>query len=312
MALALRLSICFPAGKEALAWQAELQRLLPSAAVDIWQAQTTNEQADYAVVWQPSQAFLDAQTQLKAIFNAGAGVDALLKLRLPAAPLVRLEDAGMGTQMAQYVAHAVLHHFRRFDVYAAHASHGQWSQHGPRREADFPIGIMGYGVLGKAIAHALTALGFTVHAWARSAAQNATIPVFHGAAQLPNFLARTRLLVCALPLTPETRHIVCRDTLAQLLPKAYFINIARGGHVNEADLLAALASGTLAGATLDVCENEPAGADHPFWQHPLIRLTPHISAVTLRQDAMAQIVGKIAALESGSPISGVVDLAKSY
>lgn len=310
----MHISIAFPPGKEAFAWQAELQRVLPAAKINVWSAeQPSAEPADYAIVWQPSQRFLDGNAQLKAIFNAGAGVDALLKLQLPAGtPLVRLEDAGMGVQMAQYVAHAVLHHFRRFDVYASHAQRSEWVPHGPRSEADFPIGILGYGVLGKAIAAALGALGFTVHAWARSAKEGAEIPVFHGDAQLPAFLARTRVLVCALPLTPQTRHIVRAETLAQLLPKAYVINIARGGHVHEADLLAALDAGTLAGATLDVCDAEPAGADHPFWAHPKVRLTPHISAVTLRQDAIAQIVGKIAALERGKAISGVIDWAKSY
>jgi glyoxylate/hydroxypyruvate reductase A len=214
--------------------------------------------------------------------------------------------------MAQYVVHAVLTYFRQFDVYAAQAAAGQWAPKGPRRYEDYPIGLLGYGTLGKAIAAALTAVGFQVHAWARSEHVGAGVPVFAGDAALPAFLAKTRILVCVLPLTPHTRGIVNASLLAQLQPKAYFINAARGGHLVEADLLAALNDGTLAGATLDVCIDEPAKPDHPFWQHPKITLTPHIAATTLREDSVAQIAQKIQALERSEAISGVIHNERGY
>jgi glyoxylate/hydroxypyruvate reductase A len=311
----MKIVICFPLSldnKEAIRWQSDLQEKLPVATVELWQADSTS-QADYAIVWRASQAFFDSQKTLKAIFNAGAGVDALQTLRLPAGvPLIRLEDAGMGLQMAQYVVHAVLTYFRQFDVYAAQAAAGQWSPKAPRRYEDYPIGLLGYGTLGKSIAQALTSLGFKVHAWARSEHVDANIRVFAGDAALPEFLAATRILVCVLPLTPQTQGIVNAALLVQLQPKAYFINAARGGHVMEADLINALNDGTLVGVTTDVCIDEPARPDHPFWYHPRLTLTPHIAATTLREDSVAQIAHKIQSLERGEPISGVIHNARGY
>lgn len=314
----MNILICFPPSPEATRWQTDIQRALPHATVALWQPDDAAQgkptlQADFAIVWRAPQAFFDSQKQLKAIFNAGAGVDALHALELPVGvPLVRLEDAGMGLQMAQYVAHAVLTYFRQFDVYAAQAKAGQWQAKAPRRYQDYPIGLLGYGTLGKAIATALTSLGFIVHAWARSEHAVAVVPVFAGADALPDFLAKTRILVCVLPLTAQTQGIVNAAMLAQLLPKAYFINAARGGHVVEADLIAALNDGTLAGATTDVCIDEPAKPDHPFWQQANLTMTPHIAATTLREDSVAQIVGKIHALAKGEPISGVIQTDRGY
>jgi glyoxylate/hydroxypyruvate reductase len=308
----MNILICFPPNESTARWQSDLQQALPRATIQAWQAGSA-WQADYAIVWQAPQQFFDEQTQLKAIFNAGAGVDALQALRLPAGvPLIRLVDAGMGAQMAQYVAHAVITYFREFDVYAKHAAKAQWSPRAPRHHSDYPIGIMGYGVLGQAIATALTALGFKVHAWARSEHAQAAVTVHVGDNGLAAFLSATRVLVCVLPLTPQTRGIVNQALLSQLKANAYFINVGRGGHVIEADLLSALDDGTLAGATLDVCQNEPAQSNHPFWQHPKVTLTPHIAATTLRQDAIAQIADKIIALSKHQAVSGVVDAARKY
>ena len=308
----MNIVICFPKEQEASRWQADLQQHLPHATIALWQPSCTF-QADYAIVWRATQAFFDSQTQLKAIFNAGAGVDALLALKVPAhIPIVRLEDAGMGAQMAQYVAHAALKHVRQFDVYAHSASLATWQPKAPQRMADFPIGIMGYGVLGQAIASGLIGLGFTVHAWARRAALSASIPVYAGEQGLPTFLAATRILVCVLPLTPHTQGLVNHALLKQLRPKAYFINVARGEHVNETDLLTALSDGTLAGATLDVCTHEPAGQDHPFWKQSNLTLTPHIAAASLRQESIAQIAQKLLALASGESVSGVINTACGY
>jgi glyoxylate/hydroxypyruvate reductase len=311
----MKIVICFPPSpdnREARRWQNDLQQALPSATVDLWDGLSAL-QADYAIVWRAPQAFFDSQKNLKAIFNAGAGVDALLPLKLPnGVPLVRLEDAGMGLQMAQYVVHTVLTFFRQFDVYTAQAAEGQWAPKAPRRYEDYPIGLLGYGALGKAIALALTSLGFKVHAWARSEHTAANVRVFAGDAALSEFLAATRILVCVLPLTPPTKGIVNASLLAQLRSEAYFINVARGGHVVEADLLAALDRGLLAGATTDVCIDEPAKPEHPFWQHPKLTLTPHIAATTLREDSVAQIAHKIQSLERGEPISGMIQKERGY
>ncbi|MGH6625178.1 MAG: 2-hydroxyacid dehydrogenase, partial [Burkholderiaceae bacterium] len=269
--------------------------------------------ADHAVVWSPPQQFLDEQPQLKAIFNIGAGVDALMKLRLPREALVvRLDDAGMSVQMAEYVCHAVIRHFREFDGYEADVKAGKWSYRKPRSRADFPVGIMGLGVLGERVVRALQAFEFPLRGWSRSPKVLAGVQCFAGEQQFNEFLAATRILVCLLPLTPDTRDIMRRDSLSRLQSGGYVINVARGAHLVDEDLIALLDSGQLAGATLDVFRTEPLPAGHPFWTHPKIAVTPHTSARTLREESIAQIAGKIAALERGEPIAGIVNAARGY
>lgn len=309
--MTIRISCSFPTVNEAALWVDVLRRALPSAAVDAWTEAAVA--ADYAVVWQPSQAFLDAQPGVKAIFNTGSGVDALLESRLPAgAALIRLEDAGLAEQMSDYVTHAVLHHFRQFDSYEAHARAGKWAKCEPREKSDFPVGIMGFGILGQAAATALRSLGFEVSVWARSPRQTDDIRLFVGDRALDEFLAASRILVCLLPLTSATRGILCKAAFEKLQPNAYVINPARGGHLVHDDLLAAIRDGRIAGATLDVFDREPLPQDHPFWREPRIRITPHISASRLRGPVAAQIAGKIADLEAGKPVTGVIDRGKEY
>lgn len=292
-------------------WLAGLRAALRGASVEPWTPGATP--ADHAVVWAPPQQFFDEQPQLKGIFNIGAGVDALLKLRLPPqATVVRLDDAGMAVQMAEYVCHAVIRHFREFDGYEADMRAGQWSYREPRQRADFTVGVMGLGVLGQRVARALQTFEFPVNGWSRGAKAMAGVRGFAGAAQFDDFLRATQVLVNLLPLTPDTRDILCRDTLSQLRPGGYLINVARGVHLVDEDLIALLDSGHLAGATLDVFRTEPLPTGHPFWCHPRISLTPHTSARTLRAQSIAQIAGKIKALESGDPLAGVVDTVRGY
>ena len=324
-------------------WLQGLRAALPGADVSLWAPGASA--ADYAVVWAPPQQFFDEQAQLKAVFNIGAGVDALLKLHLPPqALIVRLDDAGMSVQMAEYVCHAVIRHFREFDAYEADTRNGKWSFRKPQERADFPVGVMGLGVLGQRVARSLAQFEFPVNGWSRSPrvpgdwvtersapcpppalrapplpAQNALSPshmegvkCFSGAEGFKDFLAASRVLVCLLPLTPDTRDIMNHEHLSRLLPGGYVINVARGAHLVEEDLVALLGSGHLAGATLDVFRTEPLPADHPFWKHPKITITPHTSARTLRSESIAQIAGKIRALQRGDALAGVVDRAQGY
>jgi len=292
-------------------WLAALRTALPQAQIEVWAPGAGP--ADYAVVWAPPQQFLDEQPQLKALFNIGAGVDALTQLRLPpGTKLVRLDDAGMSVQMAEYVTHALIRHFREFDVYAADVTQGKWSFRKPRLREDFPVGIMGLGVLGQRVARAVQAFEFPVRGWSRSPKELPGVRCYAGEAQFAEFLAETRVLVCLLPLTEDTRGIMNRETLAQLRPGGYVINVARGAHLVEEDLIPLLDSGHLAGAALDVFRQEPLPAGHPFWRHPKIMLTPHTAARTLRDESVAQIAGKIARLERGEAIAGIVDPSKGY
>jgi glyoxylate/hydroxypyruvate reductase A len=292
-------------------WLAALRAALPQASIEVWAPGAPP--GDYAVVWAPPQAFLDEQPQLKALFNLGAGVDALTKLKFsPATKLVRLDDAGMSVQMAEYVTHALIRHFREFDAYAADVAQGKWSFRKPRLREDFPVGIMGLGVLGQRVARAVQAFEFPVLGWSRSARQVEGVRCYAGADQFQAFLAETRVLVCLLPLTEETRGIMNRQTLSLLRPGGYVINVARGGHLVEEDLMPLLDSGQLAGSALDVFREEPLPAGHPFWRHPKITITPHTAARTLRDESVAQIAGKILRLERGESIAGIVDPTKGY
>jgi glyoxylate/hydroxypyruvate reductase len=292
-------------------WLAGLSAALPGAHISAWEPGAPL--AEHAVVWAPPQAFFDEQTQLKGVFNIGAGVDALLKVRLPAqATVVRLDDAGMSVQMAEYVCHAVIRHFRELDGYEVDARQGRWSYRKPRRRAEFAVGVMGLGVLGARVAQALRGFEFPVNGWSRSARAIEGVQGYAGEAQLDDFLRASTVLVNLLPLTPATQDIMRLETLSKLKPGAYVINVARGAHLVEDDLIALLDSGHLAGATLDVFRTEPLAPAHPFWQHPKITITPHTSARTLRDESIAQIAGKILALERGEPIAGVVDVVRGY
>jgi glyoxylate/hydroxypyruvate reductase A len=293
------------------AWVQGVQQALPQAHVSVWVPGAP--QADHAIVWAPPQQFIDEQAGLKTLFNIGAGVDALLKLKLPPSlKVVRLDDAGMSVQMAEFVCHAVIRHFRELDIYDADVQTGRWSYRKPRSRADFSVGVMGLGVLGERVAKALQVFEFPVNGFSRSPKSLPGVQCFSGDQGLAGFLAATRVLVNLMPLTPETENMLNHTTLSQLQPSGYVINVARGKHLVDEDLIALIDSGHLAGATLDVFRTEPLPAEHAFWKHPKITVTPHTSARTLREESIAQIVGKIQALQRGESINGVVDHQRGY
>ncbi|VTU40614.1 Glyoxylate/hydroxypyruvate reductase A [Variovorax sp. PBS-H4] len=308
----MRITVCLTDNRPD-AWIEGLRAALPGADVQNWVSGAP--QADHAVVWAPPQTFIDEQPRLRGIFNVGAGVDALLKLRLPPRTMVvRLDDAGMSVQMAEYVCHALIRHFREFDAYEADAREARWSFRKPREREDFPVGVMGLGVLGERVAKAVAQFEFPVNGWSRSPKAIEGLRCFAGEAEFDAFLSATRVLVNLLPLTEATRGILNRETLSRLngQPGGYLINVARGAHLVEADLIPLLDGGPLAGATLDVFEVEPLPADHPFWRHPKITVTPHGSARTVRGATIAQIAGKILAIERGEPVAGVVERERGY
>jgi glyoxylate/hydroxypyruvate reductase A len=218
----------------------------------------------------------------------------------------------MAVQMAEFVSDAVIRHFREFGAYEKEEAQGRWAFRKPRERKDFPVGIMGLGVLGERVAKSLAHFEFPVRGWSRSPKQLEGVECFAGASQFDDFLRGTRVLVCLLPLTPDTTGIMNRDTLGKLMPGGYVVNVARGGHLVDEDLIALVDSGHLAGAALDVFRTEPLPPEHPFWRHPKITVTPHTSARTLRDETIAQIAGKMRALERGEPVAGVVDVQRGY
>lgn len=298
-------------------WVASLQQHLPEAKIALYPERHAAP-ADYAVCWKPPVGFFAGQTQIKAVFNIAAGVDFILahpemqERHLRSVPIVRLGDAGMAAQMEEYVLAAALRWQRKLDSYAAQQRAGVWNMLGPKKRDRVTVGVLGLGVLGAYVAQAMKRFGFSAAGWSRNAKQIDGVDCHHGAAGLRNFLARTNVLVCLLPLTESTRGILNRAHLAQLPQGAHLVNIGRGPHLVEEDLLALLDAGHLGGATLDVFPEEPLPVASRLWKHPKVLVTPHISASTLREDSMAQIAQKIRAFEAGEALTDVVDRAKGY
>ncbi len=292
--------------------RAPLAARLPHAQIHVWPDAPAS--VDYAIVWRPPAALFGHTRITGALFNYGAGVDGLVDLpTLPeGVPVFRLEDAGMAGQMSEYVLAAVLRAWRSFDAYAQRQREAIWQREPLLEHANFRVGILGMGVLGRAVADVLTSHGFAVDGWARTARAHAGVTLFCGNDALPAFLARPRVLVCLLPLTPATQDLVDRNVLGGLPRGAHFINVARGAIVVDADLIAALDAGQLASATLDVFREEPLPPSHPFWHHPRISITPHVSAVTLAEPSVAQIAARIERLEQGVAVGGAVDVSRGY
>lgn len=298
-------------------WVNALRDTLPDARVRVW-APGDNAPADYALVWHPPVEMLEGR-KLKAVFALGAGVDAILgqlkahpQMLDAAVPLFRLEDTGMAQQMQEYAVSQVLHWFRRFDDYQALKGEAKWQPLEEYAHEDFTVGILGAGVLGAKVAEALLKWGFPLRCWSRSRKDLPDVTSFAGAQELGEFLQGTRVLINLLPNTPETAGIIDRSLLAQLEEGSYLLNLARGVHLVEADLLQALESGKVKGAMLDVFREEPLPADNPLWAHPRVAITPHIAAVTRPQEAITYICRTIRQLERGEPVSGRVDRARGY
>jgi len=309
----MNITICCP-GQPAQPWVDALSAALPQARVTAWQE--GDAPADYAVVWAPPPAFLHSQTRLKALLAMGAGIDKLLQIPLPAGvPVVRLQDAGMAQQMVTYIVQGVLRHVRQFDVYAQQQQQGLWRPLPvkPADEAPTRVGVLGLGALGMPVARALQQLGCEVHGWRRSAGPELKGITQHcGPEGLATCLQHSQVLVNMLPLTPHTQDLLNRTTLMQLPQGAYLINVARGAHVVDEDLLTLIDEGHLSGALLDVFRTEPLPSKHTFWTNPKITVTPHISARTLVGPSVQHMVRNILAIEGGQAPQGTVDALQGY
>jgi glyoxylate/hydroxypyruvate reductase len=272
----------------------------------------------YAAVWKPNPGELAAFPNLRVIFNLGAGVDALLADgRLPKVPLVRVAVADLTERMTEYVVlHVLMHHRQELYLRASQRAK-RWAPKYQWPASAISVGIMGLGTLGLNAALALRHLGFRVSGWSSSPKNIESIESFHGKAGLDAFLARTDILVCLLPLTPETRHILNKATFAKLnrtssLGAPVLINAGRGGLQNEDDILQCLDDGTLGAASLDVYAQEPLPAESPLWTHPKIVMTPHNAADTDADEISKYVALQIERFEAGGALENIVDLARGY
>ena len=297
-------------------WTAAIKAELPDLDCRVWPDGTGDaKDIEYALVWRPKPGMLRAFPNLKAIFSLGAGVDHLLGdgMELPdGVPVVRMVDPGLTAGMSEYVVYWTLHHHRKFGDYARQAAEKRWRPLPQKAPRDCRVGIMGVGIMGSDAARKLKALDFDVAGWGRTLKNLPGVPGFQGAEGLRDFLARTDILVCLLPLTPDTRAILNAGTFARLPKGAVVINAARGGHLVDDDLLQALDSGQLSAAVLDVFHAEPLPADHPFWTHPRIDVTPHVASLTVPESAAKAVAANIRRMRAGEPPEPIVDPARGY
>ena len=295
-------------------WRAQLTRLTQELEVRVWPEIGDPAAIDYALVWRPEPGFLASLPNLKLILSLGAGVDHLLgDPRLPLhLPILRLVDPHMTDAMSEYVVLQVLRLHRRDLDYRNQQGAGVWRELDQQNAGQRRVGILGLGELGQDAAKKLKALGFDVAGWSRSEKAVEGVRSYAGAAGLAPLLGRSEIIVCLLPLTAETEGILNTRTLA-LLPKgAALVNAARGAHLVEEDLLAALASGQISAAVLDVFREEPLPVDHSFWHHPRVVVTPHIAAFTNPATASPIILDNIRRFEEGRPLLNRVDPARGY
>ncbi len=296
------------------------QRLPGHVIVDWSSERTTTDLHDItaAIVWKPPAEFFDNSPRICTVYAFSAGVDSILQHPgLPEnATIIRLRDAGMAQQMAEYALYGVLHSHRQMGIQRVAQSRKQWIQDDVRAifAADTHVGILGAGALGLQVAERLALNGYPVCCWSRSARtmDNDRVTCVHGQEALGDFLQTCNILVCLLPLTNATTGILDATLFEQLPQGAFLINPGRGAHMNESDLLGALASGQISGALLDVFNTEPLPENHPFWTHPAIIITPHVAAQSLPVESVNQIVKSIQTVERGDVPDGIVDRSRGY
>jgi len=295
-------------------WREAFARELPRIPFRVWPDSGPLEGVRYALVWKPPRGLLAQFPNLKAILALGAGVDPIpTDPALPkGVPLLRLVDAGFPAQMAEYAMYAVLRFQRRIGEIEALQRQSRWNQLDPFFIRDFPVGVMGLGVIGAVVTQRLAAAGYAVAGWAKSHKRLDGVEVFTGSETFRKFLSRSRVVVNSLPLTPQTENILDAAAFAAMPRGGYVVNIGRGAHIVDRDLIAALDSGQLDGAMLDVFREEPLPSSHPFWRHPKIVVTPHVAAPTIASEVQAQVIENIRRLERGDPPIGLVDIARGY
>ena len=272
----------------------------------------------YLCCWKPDPAVLRRKPAPLLIASPGAGVDHILKANPPAhIPVTRIVDPDLTGRMVEYVVMGALYHLRQMTAYAGLQRDHRWKPLHQPAAREVTVGLMGVGALGQACAAGLKAVGFTVIGWGRTERQGLGFPAFHGNDGLEAFLAETDILVSLLPSTPETRGLINADLLARLrnpgpLGAPALINAGRGDTVNEADLLAALRSGVLRAASLDVFVTEPLPADSPFWDLPNVVITPHSAADSMPDSVVDAVLMEIDRFEAGLPPLNPVDRGRGY
>lgn len=296
------------------AWCNALLNLQADLDIRVWPDIQQKNDIDFALVWNHPIGSLTQFPNLKGIASLAAGVDHVMTDPniSTQVPLSRVVDPYMAQDIVQYVTCVVLNYIKRMDHWRMKQAEKTWYKQPPFTYAEQTIGVMGLGFLGSKAAHILHELGLNVIGWSNSPKNLPGIKSFAGHGEYHDFLARTNVLICMLPLTSETRNILNKDTFSALRKGAYLVNVGRGEQLVEEDLLQALQSGQLTGACLDVFRQEPLPHDHPFWPHPAIRVTPHIASVTNPETAAQQVLTNYQRAIKNESMSNLVDVRRGY
>lgn len=296
---------------------AEWTRLFAAKAPDIpfhiWPETGSADDVRYLAAWVPPQDIAQRFPNLELFFSTGAGIDQFdLAALPPELPVVRMAEPGVVAGMVEYATMAVLALHRDLPTYIRQQREANWAAHRVHPASKRRVSVLGLGVLGCAVLNQLRTLGFPLAGWSRTRREVDGVACYAGQAELPAMLANTDILVCLLPLTQETRGIL-DATLFRHLPRgASLVHVGRGAHLDHQELLGALETGWLSGAVVDVTDPEPLPADHPFWGHPKILLTPHIASMTQPETAVELVLDNIRRHQAGAPLIGLVDRSRGY
>ena len=299
---------------EALSWKAALATYLPE--VEIRTALNEGNPADIEVVilWDNFHV-LPSLVNLKMVVVLGAGIDHMFELGVTipkSVQVCRLVDPSLTSQMVEWVTLAVLVHNRCWDEYRSLQREKSYTELAVPLPSERLIGILGLGMLGKEVAVTLSKIGYKVKGWSRTPKVINSVQCFYGADSLHSLLSSVDILICMLPLTAQTRGILNSDLFSRTKCGTYLINAARGSHLIEKDLLHAIDSGQISGATLDVQSIEPLPEDHPFWSHPAIKITPHIATITIAKGSAQEVAENWTRLANGEELLNVVDFQRQY
>ncbi|WP_339876730.1 glyoxylate/hydroxypyruvate reductase A [uncultured Algoriphagus sp.] len=306
----MSLAIISP-GKNPEVWIKEFRALAHDLSIEVYPEITEPEKVEYVFLWQHPQGILSDFPNLKLISSMGAGVDHILRDKsIPSSiPIVRIVDEKLTFSMTNYVVMAVLNFHRQSARYQMNQTRKIWDMSMP--ELDVTIGVMGVGALGKDVMDKLNYMGFPVVGFGFSEKPEFEYP-YYTKDKLDEFLKQVNVLVCLLPLTPDTENILNSSLFEKCNPNTYLINVARGKHLVEDDLIKALDDGHLSGAMLDVYREEPLPKDHPFWENWKITMTPHIASVTNPQAAAPQVIENIKRIKENRELINVVNRTRGY
>jgi len=297
----------------AQAWRDTLAEQLPEIDVRIWPELDDAADIEYLAFMAPDFDAIPPLPNLKAMFSRSAGVESFIDHpKLPQVPLGKMEPPGGDPMMTEYVVMHVLRFHREMPKYEEAQRNREWLRTRIVRPEERRVGFLGYGMMAKAPALVLKSLGFPVSAWVRSPRENAEVPIFHGAGQLEPFLNQTDIAVCLLPLTRETEGIFCARNFAMMPKGSMVINIGRGKHVVEADLIRSLDSGQLSYAALDALWPEPLPPDSPLWLHPKVTVMPHVARRPTVAQLVTEMVKNIRSVEAGGGLLQEIDKSTGY